>query len=93
VADGHEVIEDSTNPLDPSDDLLLFTLHIEFETDKAVIRSEYFGDLNKIGKVLARDPNSTVRIEGHADKRKYTSGYKHNMELSDSQGKDCCRLS
>lgn len=82
VADGHEVIEDKTNPLDPSDDLLLFTLHIEFETDKAVIRSEYFGDLNKIGKVLTRDPKSTVRVEGHADKRK-TSNVKHNMALSE----------
>ena len=82
VADGHEVIEDSTNPLDPSDDLLLFTLHIEFETDKAVIRNEYFGDLNKIGKVLVRDPKATVRIEGHADKRK-TSAFKHNMTLSE----------
>lgn len=82
VADGHEVIEDGTNPLDPSDDLLLFTLHIEFETDKAVIRSEYFGDLNKIGKVLVRDPKSTARIEGHADKRK-SSVFKHNMMLSE----------
>jgi len=82
VADGHEVIEDNTNPLDPSDDLLLFTLHIEFETDKAVIRSEYFGDLNKIGKVLVRDPKATARIEGHADKRK-TSAFKHNMTLSE----------
>ncbi|MDD5482681.1 MAG: OmpA family protein [Kiritimatiellae bacterium] len=81
VADGHEVIEDGTNPLDPSDDLLLFTLHIEFETDKAVIRSQYFADLNKIGKVLARDPGATARIEGHADKRK-TSVFKYNMELS-----------
>ncbi len=82
VADGHEVIEDGTNPLDPSDDLLLFTLHIEFETDKAIIRSEYFSDLNKIGKVLARDPKATARIEGHADKRK-TSNFKHNMALSE----------
>ena len=86
VADGHEVIEDGTNPLDPSDDLLLFTLHIEFETDKAAIRSEYFGDLNKIGKVLVRDPKATVRVEGHADKRK-TSGVKHNMTLSERRAK------
>lgn len=86
VADGHEVIEDHTNPLDPSDDLLLFTLHIEFETDKSIIRSQYFGDLNKIGKVLARDPQSTARIEGHADKRK-TSAYKYNMDLSERRAK------
>ncbi|MBI2439911.1 MAG: OmpA family protein [Lentisphaerae bacterium] len=82
VADGHEVKEDSTNPLDPSDDLLLFTLHIEFETDKAVIRDRYFGDLNKIGKVLERDNKATARIEGHADKRK-TSEHKYNMKLSE----------
>jgi outer membrane protein OmpA-like peptidoglycan-associated protein len=86
VADGHEVIEDGTNPLDPSDDLLLFTLHIEFETDKAVIRSQYFADLDKIGKVLARDPQSSARIEGHADKRK-SSAYKYNMDLSDRRAK------
>jgi outer membrane protein OmpA-like peptidoglycan-associated protein len=86
VADGHEVIEDHTNPLDPSDDLLLFTLRIEFETDKAVIRSQYFDDLNKIGKVLARDPQSTARIEGHADKRK-TSAYKYNIDLSERRAK------
>jgi len=82
VADGHEVLEDGTNPLDPSDDLLLFTLHIEFDTDKAVIHAEYFGDLNKIGKVLVRDPKATARIEGHADKRK-TSKAAHNMTLSE----------
>ncbi|MDO9542993.1 MAG: OmpA family protein [Kiritimatiellia bacterium] len=86
VADGHEVIEDNTNPLDPSDDLLLFTLHIEFETDKAIVRSQYFADLNKIGKVLARDPQATARIEGHADKRK-TSGHKYNLNLSERRAK------
>lgn len=86
VADGHEVIEDNTNPLDPSDDLLLFTLEIEFETDKTVIRSKYFDDLNKIGKVLARDPQATARIEGHADKRK-TSNHKYNMDLSERRAK------
>ncbi len=86
VADGHEVIEDHTNPLDPSDDLLLFTLHIEFDTDKAVIHSEYFNDLDTIGKVLTRDPKATARIEGHADKRK-TSSAKHNMQLSERRAK------
>ncbi len=86
VADGHEVIEDQTNPLDPSDDLLLFTLHIEFDTDKAVIHPEYFADLDKIGKVLTRDPQATARIEGHADKRK-TSSAKHNLQLSERRAR------
>ncbi len=84
VADGHEVIEDGTNPLDGSDDLVLFTLHIEFDTDKAIIHSEYFNDLNKIGKVLVRDPLATARIEGHADKRK-KSRASYNMKLSEKR--------
>jgi len=82
VADGHEVIDDFTNPLDGSDDLMLFTLNIEFDTDKADIKSIYFADLDKIGKVLSRDPKSTARIEGHADKRK-TSVADHNVKLSE----------
>lgn len=82
VADGHEVIEDATNPLDPSDDLLLFTLHIEFETDKATILPEYYAELDKIGKTITRNPGSTVRVEGHADKRK-TSVADYNLKLSE----------
>ncbi len=86
VADGHEVIEDSTNPLDPADDLMLFTLHIEFDTDKDVIRPQYFNDLNVIAKVLARDTQAMARIEGHADKRR-TSSAKYNMQLSERRAK------
>jgi outer membrane protein OmpA-like peptidoglycan-associated protein len=86
VADGHEVIEDNTNPLDPSDDLMLFTLHIEFDTDKDIIRPQYFNDLNVIAKVLSRDPEATARIEGHADKRRTSSG-KYNMQLSERRAK------
>jgi len=89
VADGHEVIEDGTNPLDPSDDLLLFTLHIEFDTDKAVIKPVYFEDLDKIGKVLARDEQATARVEGHADRRR-TSSATHNQNLSERRAKAVC---
>ncbi len=86
VADGHEVIEDNTNPLDPSDDLQLFTLNIEFDYDKAILRPEYFDELDVIVKVLQRDPGATARIEGHADKRK-TSKYDYNIRLSERRAK------
>lgn len=86
VADGHEVIEDNTNPLDPSDDLQLYTLNIEFDYDKAIIRPQYFDQLDVIVKVLRRDPGATARIEGHADKRK-TSEYNYNMRLSERRAK------
>lgn len=82
VADGHEVIEDNTDPLNPADDLQLFTLNIEFDYDKANLRSQYYNDLDKIVKVLQRDPGATARVEGHADKRK-TSKRDYNIRLSE----------
>lgn len=82
VSDGHEVIEDSTNPLDPADDLQKFTLLIEFDYDKSFIRPQYYKDLEPVVKVLRRDPNATVRVEGHADKRK-RSTREYNQRLSE----------
>jgi outer membrane protein OmpA-like peptidoglycan-associated protein len=81
VTDGHEVIEDYTDPLDPSDDLLLYTLNIEFDYDKAIIRSEYFPELDVIVKVLQRDTEATAKVEGHADKRAKSSR-EYNIDLS-----------
>ena len=82
VSDGHEVIEDGTNPLDPADDLQKFTLLIEFDYDKSFIRPQYFQDLEPVVKVLRRDPGATVRVEGHADKRK-RSTREYNQRLSE----------
>ena len=86
VADGHEVIEDKTDPLNPADDLQLFTLNIEFDYDKANLRPQYHGDLDKIVKVLQRDPGATARVEGHADKRA-TSKRDYNLRLSERRAK------
>lgn len=86
VADGHEVIEDGTNPLDPSDDLQLFTLNIEFDYDKAVIRPADYPDLDVVLRALERAPNSTARVEGHADKRP-TSQRDYNIQLSRRRAK------
>ncbi|MEI6165843.1 MAG: OmpA family protein [bacterium] len=90
VADGHEVIEDGTNPCagHGADDLQLFELNIQFDYDKDVIKSEYFKDLDIIGKVLQRDPGATARIEGHADKQKKSSK-PHNDQLSERRAKAC----
>ncbi len=81
VSDGHEVVEDGTDPLDPSDDLVLFELYIQFDYDKAIIKPNYFDQLNVIAKVLKRHPGSTASIEGHTDRTK-KSLPKYNKELS-----------
>ncbi|MDA0576485.1 MAG: OmpA family protein, partial [Verrucomicrobia bacterium] len=81
VADGHEVIEDNTNPLDPTDDLQLFELYLQFDYDKAIIKPQYYPQLDVIAKVLERDPGATARIEGHADKLKKSKST-YNKKLS-----------
>jgi outer membrane protein OmpA-like peptidoglycan-associated protein len=82
VSDGHEVIEDYTDPLDPSDDLLLYTLNIEFDYDRAEIRPEYYEQLDVVVKVMERDPESTAKVEGHADRRP-KSDAAYNRKLSE----------
>ncbi len=84
VADGHEVIEDKTNPLDPSDDLMLFEVYIQFDYDTTVIKPEYFAELDHVTRVLARNPQATAVVEGHADRR-YRSSEKYNQELSEKR--------
>ena len=86
VTDGHEVIEDSTDPLNPADDLQKFTLLIEFDYDKHFIRPQYYKDLEPVVKVLRRDPNASVRVEGHADRRK-KSTREYNQKLSERRAK------
>lgn len=81
VSDGHEVFEDKTDPLNGADDFVLFSLNIEFDSNKAVIKPQYFNKIDIIGKVLQRHPEATAVIEGHADKRK-TSSKSYNMKLS-----------
>jgi outer membrane protein OmpA-like peptidoglycan-associated protein len=90
VADGHEVIEDGTDPRagHGADDLQLVELNIQFDYDKDIIKPEYFKDLDIIGKVLARDPGATARIEGHADKQKKSIA-DYNVELSERRAKSC----
>lgn len=73
VADGHEVIEDKTNPLNKSDDLELYTLHIEFDEGSSKLTAQYFEQLDVIGKIMKETPVATARIEGHIDNLKNTS--------------------
>jgi outer membrane protein OmpA-like peptidoglycan-associated protein/opacity protein-like surface antigen len=81
VCDGHEVLEDLTDPLVGADDLQLFELYIQFEYDKAIIDPRHFGELDIVGKVLARDPAATATVEGHADRKKLSDA-EYNLALS-----------
>ena len=90
VRDGHEVIYDKTDPLDPSDDILFFELNINFDTDKDVIKPEFFEQLDKVADVMLRNPGSTAVVEGHADQRR-TSKRNYNITLSQKRAQSVSR--
>ena len=86
VRDGHEVIYDHTDPLNKEDDVLMFELKINFDTDASIIKPEFFAQIDKVAKAMLDNPNSTATIEGHADKRAKSSR-SHNEKLSTSRAK------
>ena len=90
VRDGHEVIYDHTNPLDPSDDILFFELNINFDTDKDVVKPEFFAQLDRVADVMLKNPGSTAVVEGHADRRD-TSKRNYNIRLSEKRAKAVAR--
>ena len=83
VRDGHEVLVDGTDPRPGhgDDDVMLVRLNVQFDTDKWDIKDKFDADLQKVVKVLQRNPGATAIIEGHADKRA-TSNARHNLILS-----------
>ncbi len=84
VSDGHEVLEDGTDPLNKNDDLMLFELEMEFGYDQTIIQPQYYPKLDVVAKVLARHPEATAVIEGHADRRA-KSDAKYNQDLSEKR--------
>jgi outer membrane protein OmpA-like peptidoglycan-associated protein/opacity protein-like surface antigen len=86
VRDGHEVIYDKTNPADNADDVLMFELNINFDTDTAVIKPEFFAIIDKVATAMLENPEAKATIEGHADKRA-TSDRAHNDALSTNRAK------
>lgn len=81
VPDGHEVFIDGTDPLDPADDFLRFELNIEFDVDRATIRTADLDQLQEVIRMMRSVPTSTAVVEGHADRRP-TSDRQYNLRLS-----------
>lgn len=63
----------------PPPERICLTLKIEFDTDKADIKSEYHEELGRIASYLRKYPTITAVVEGHTDN---VGGLEHNMRLS-----------
>ncbi len=53
--------------------------HIEFDTNKAIIKPAYFGEVDRIARYLKQFPEVSIEIEGHTDN---TGTEKINLPLS-----------
>lgn len=53
---------------------------VKFDNDKAIIKPEYFGNLDNVAKRIQEHPEMAIEIQGHTSK---TGGFKHNMALSE----------
>ena len=53
---------------------------VKFDNDKAVIKPEYFKNLDSDAQIIKEHPELVIEVQGHTSK---TGGFKHNMALSD----------
>ena len=67
-------------------DVMILEVYINFDYDQTVIKPEYAPALNEIARVIkkatAKNPNVTVSVEGHADRR-HKSVASYNQKLSE----------
>lgn len=54
-------------------------LEVLFETDKAVVRPEYYSKITELSEFMKQYPNTVVSIEGHTDSR---ASERYNQALS-----------
>ena len=65
--------------LKPVPDRLCLNLKLEFDTDKADIKSLYRDELAKVADYMKENPTVTGLVEGHTDN---VGGHDYNMKLS-----------
>jgi outer membrane protein OmpA-like peptidoglycan-associated protein len=78
------VVKDATP--EGAKDVMILEVYINFDYDQTVIKPDYYPALNEIARVIkkatAKNPNVTVSVEGHADRRvKSVAAY--NQKLSE----------
>jgi OmpA-OmpF porin, OOP family len=68
---------------------LCMALNIEYDTDKAVIKAAYFGEVEKVATFMKRFPQISGTIEGHTDN---VASAKYNVKLSQSRAEGVVKM-
>ena len=73
------VVDKSINDCPKCPTLVTIILNVEFDTDRAVVKDKYRGEIKKVADFMKTYPNTTAVIEGHTD-NVFTAEY--NQKLS-----------
>ncbi len=57
---------------------------VKFDNDKAIIKEQYYPNLDNIAKAIKEHPDARIEVQGHTSK---TGGFQHNMDLSERRAK------
>ena len=73
----------------PTREELCMTLHIEYDTDKSIIKPAYYGEVEKVAKFMKRFPQIKGTIEGHTDN---IATAKYNVKLSQRRAEGVVKM-
>jgi len=76
-------------PPAPTKEELCMTLHIEYDTDKSVIKPAYYGEVEKVANFMKRFPQIKGTIEGHTDN---IASAKYNVKLSQRRAEGVVKM-
>jgi OmpA-OmpF porin, OOP family len=68
---------------------LCMTLHIEYDTDKAIIKPAYYSEVEKVADFMKRFPEQKGTIEGHTDS---IASAKYNEKLSQRRAESVVKM-
>ncbi len=73
----------------PTMEELCMTLNIEYDTDKAIIKPAYYGEVEKVANFMKRFPQIKGTIEGHTDN---VASAKYNIKLSQKRAEGVVKM-
>jgi len=73
----------------PTKEELCMTLHIEYDTNKSIIKPAYYGEVEKVANFMKRFPQIKGTIEGHTDN---IASAKYNMKLSQRRAEGVVKM-
>jgi OOP family OmpA-OmpF porin len=73
----------------PTYEELCMTLHIEYDTDKSIIKPAYYGEVEKVANFMKRFPQIKGTIEGHTDN---IASAKYNVKLSQRRAEGVVKM-